>query len=136
EDHAAHILGDAGRRKEHFAVGAPVLLGALDRDRVEAFLACARALVGGEQSLARRDHRARGFSHQFRVHCLVSGYDLLCSRTFTIFMVLVPPDLPMGSPMVSTMRSPGFTTPLATSTLSASASSSSRSWPTYFTISG
>src|SRR5262245_42727421 len=59
-----------------------------------------------------------------------------CSPTLTIFMVFVPPLLPIGSPMVSTMMSPCFTTLLATSTFSASCSSSSRSWPTYFTISG
>src|SRR5262249_48122517 len=47
--------------------------------------------------------------------------------TFTIFMVFVPPDCPMGSPMVSTMRSPCFTTPASTSTCSASASRVSRS---------
>src|SRR6185503_7676503 len=58
------------------------------------------------------------------------------SPTLTIFMVLVPPDLPIGSPMVSTIRSPDFTTLFSTSTFSASRSNSSRSWPTYFTISG
>ncbi len=31
-----------------------------------------------------------------------------CSPTRTIFMVFVPPDLPMGSPMVTTMRSPSL----------------------------
>ena len=35
----------------------------------------------------------------------------------TIFSVLVPPDLPIGSPMVSTMRSPGWTTPARTSSV-------------------
>src|SRR5204863_6488134 len=61
---------------------------------------------------------------------------LWCSPTLTIFMVLVPPALPIGSPMVSTIRSPSFTTLFVTSTFSASRSSSSRSCPTYFTING
>src|SRR6185503_20649679 len=63
-------------------------------------------------------------------------HDLRCSPTLTIFMVLVPPALPIGSPMVSTIRSPSLTTLLSTSARSASCSSSSRSWPMYFTISG
>src|SRR5262249_52156380 len=50
-------------------------------------------------------------------------HDLRCSPTLTIFIVLVPPALPMGSPMVSTMMSPSFTTLLATSVFSASCSS-------------
>src|SRR5262245_31375923 len=61
---------------------------------------------------------------------------LRCSPTLTIFMVLVPPLLPIGSPMVRTMISPSFTTLFDTSTFSASRKSSSRSWPTYLTISG
>src|SRR3982751_1547531 len=63
-------------------------------------------------------------------------YGLRCSPTLTIFMVFVPPDLPIGSPMVRTMISPSFTTFCSTSTFSASCSSSSRSWPTYFTMIG
>jgi hypothetical protein len=50
-----------------------------------------------------------------------------CSPTFTIFIVLVPPDLPMGSPIVSTITSPGLTWPLATSRPSAASSTLSRS---------
>src|SRR2546425_11649876 len=38
-----------------------------------------------------------------------AGHDLRCSPTLTIFIVLVPPALPIGSPMVSTIRSPSFT---------------------------
>ncbi len=52
-----------------------------------------------------------------------------CSPTLTIFIVFVPPDLPIGSPNESTIRSPACTTPFSTSTRSASASSASRSWP-------
>src|SRR5258708_4561820 len=59
-----------------------------------------------------------------------------CSPTLTIFIVFVPPALPIGSPMVRTIRSPSLTAPLSTSTFSASCSSSSRSWPTYLTMSG
>ena len=59
EDHAADELLDALRREEQLAVGAPVLLGGLDRDRVEALLDGGRALVGGEDSLAGRHHGAR-----------------------------------------------------------------------------
>ena len=48
EDHAADVLLEPGRREEHVAVGAPVLLGRLERDRVEALLDRAGALVGGQ----------------------------------------------------------------------------------------
>ena len=58
------------------------------------------------------------------------------SPTLTIFIVLVPPALPMGSPMVSTIRSPFCTRPARNSTPSASSSSSSRSRPAWVTISG
>lgn len=51
------------------------------------------------------------------------------SPTRTIFMVLVPPDMPIGSPKDTTMRSPGSTMLFSTSTCSASSSSASRSCP-------
>src|SRR5258706_2249574 len=63
-------------------------------------------------------------------------HGLVCSPTLTIFMVLVPPLLPIGSPMVRTMMSPSFTTLFCKSAFSASRKSSSRSWPTYLIISG
>ena len=44
------------------------------------------------------------------------------SPTRTIFIVLVPPDLPIGSPIVSTIRSPRCTWPLSTSRSSAARS--------------
>src|SRR5204863_10111919 len=63
-------------------------------------------------------------------------HGLVCSPTLTIFMVLVPPLLPIGSPMVRTMMSPSLTTLFCRSAFSASRNSSSRSWPTYLIISG
>src|SRR5690606_22951926 len=60
EDHAADELLGAPGREEQLAVGAAVLLGGLDRDRVEALLDGAAALVGGEDALAGRDERAGG----------------------------------------------------------------------------
>ncbi len=58
EDDAADVLLGAGRREEQVAVGAPVVLGVLDSDRVEALLDRAGALVGGEDPLAVGDERA------------------------------------------------------------------------------
>src|SRR5581483_1869485 len=49
------------------------------------------------------------------------------SPTRTILGVLVPPELPIGSPIVSTTRSPGRTWPLATRRSSAPCSTASRS---------
>ena len=59
EDHAADVLLGARRREEQVAVRAPVLLGRLDPDRVEALLDRAGALVGGEDALAVGDERLR-----------------------------------------------------------------------------
>ena len=59
EDDAADVLLGARRREEQVAVGAPVLLGRLDADRVEALLDRAVALVGGEDPLPLGDERAR-----------------------------------------------------------------------------
>ena len=50
-----------------------------------------------------------------------------CSPTRTIFIVLVPPDLPIGSPIVSTTRSPSRTSPFETRRASAASSTASRS---------
>ncbi len=50
-----------------------------------------------------------------------------CSPTRTIFSVFVPPDLPIGSPIVSAIRSPFSTIPASSSRCSASSSSASRS---------
>jgi hypothetical protein len=61
EDHAADVVRCALGREQHVAVGAPVLLGRLDADRVEPLLDRAVALVGGEDALARRNERAGGF---------------------------------------------------------------------------
>src|SRR5207244_2684523 len=46
--------------EEQVAIRAPVLLGRLDVDGVEAFLDRAGALVGGEDALAGSDESARG----------------------------------------------------------------------------
>src|SRR5688500_15999433 len=80
---------------------------------------------------------AGGKRRQVRLgHDGSSVYGLRCSPTLTIFIVLVPPALPIGSPMVRTIRSPAFTTLFSPIAFSASRSSSSRSCPMYFTISG
>ena len=47
-------------REEQVPVGAPVLLGRLDADRVEALLDRAGRLVGGQDPLVVRDDRAGG----------------------------------------------------------------------------
>ena len=60
KDHAADVVGRALGREEHVAVRAAALLGGLDPDRVEALLDRARALVGGEDALPRRDERSCG----------------------------------------------------------------------------
>ena len=67
--------------------------------------------------------------HRLPPQCRITDQERRCSPTRTIFMVLVPPEVPIGSPMVSTMMSPSCTAPCATSTFSASSSSSSRSRP-------
>ena len=50
EDDAADELLQVGRREEHVAVRAPVLLGRFEPDRVEALLDRAGALVGREDA--------------------------------------------------------------------------------------
>src|SRR4029077_20877535 len=60
EDDPADVLLDARRGEEEVAVSAPVLLGRLDTDRVEALLDRARALVGGEDALPLGDERGGG----------------------------------------------------------------------------
>ena len=52
-----------------------------------------------------------------------------CSPNFTIFIVFVPPDCPIGSPIVMTTISPNCATPLSSNTCSAAIISFSRSWP-------
>src|SRR5262249_41855418 len=60
EDDAADELLRARRREEQVPVRAPVLLGGVDADRVEALLDRAVALVGGEDPFPLGDERARG----------------------------------------------------------------------------
>ena len=73
EDHAAdEVLGAVGR-EEQVAVGAPVLLGRLDADRVEALLDRPVALVGGEDALPRRDERRAVSSRLVSVTVAMSG---------------------------------------------------------------
>jgi hypothetical protein len=68
EDHAAHVLLDARGGEEQLPVCPAVLLRGLDLHGIEALLARARALVGGEQALARRHHGSGGFGHQAGIH--------------------------------------------------------------------
>ena len=60
QDHARDELLGSGRREQHVAVRAPVLLRGFDADRVEALLDRAVALVRGQDPLAGSDERARG----------------------------------------------------------------------------
>src|SRR5205823_4289840 len=60
QDDAADVLLDPLGGEEEVAIGAAVLLGRLDVDRVEALLDRAVALVGGENPLVLRDERAGG----------------------------------------------------------------------------
>ena len=60
EDHAADRVLHPGRGEEELPVEAPVLLGRLDADRVEALLDRAGGLVGGEDALVVGDDRLRG----------------------------------------------------------------------------
>jgi hypothetical protein len=60
EDDAADELLDPRRREQQVAVGAPVLLGRLDADRVEALLDGAGALVRGEDPFPLGDERGCG----------------------------------------------------------------------------
>jgi hypothetical protein len=55
EDHAGDELFGAGGAEQHLAIGAPVVLGRRRIDRLEPLLDRARALVGGEDALARCD---------------------------------------------------------------------------------
>ena len=68
EDDAADVVADVLRGEQHLAVVAPVVLGGLDRDRVEALLDRPAALVGGEDALARRDERLGGGGKRGDVH--------------------------------------------------------------------
>ena len=60
EDDPADVLLGAWRREEKVAVGAPILLGGLDADGVEALLDGAAALVGREDPFSLGDECARG----------------------------------------------------------------------------
>ena len=57
ENDAAHRLGRPGGGEQHLAVGAPMLLGRIELDAVEALLDRAGALVRGQDALALGDHR-------------------------------------------------------------------------------
>ena len=65
--------------------------------------------------------------HPPNARCAFCGRYRRCSPTRTIFIVLVPPALPIGSPIVSTITSPGRTCPRSTSSSSAAMSTWSRS---------
>src|SRR6185295_14199946 len=132
----AHVLmvGQLGARGELHQRGDDARIAVHhQRLRLDPGKACFLPRQRGDIDEAARQRRQLGMVLRVRSQC-VHGF--LCSPTLTIFMVLVPPALPIGSPMVSTIRSPALHTLFSTSTLSASSSSSSRSWPTYFTISG
>src|SRR5262249_53165519 len=80
EDDAADVLRHARRREEHVAVRAPVVLGVLDPDRVEALLDRARALVGGEDALAFGDERLGGLVQLVVAHAYSLGYPCVVTR--------------------------------------------------------
>src|SRR6202035_4534619 len=68
QDDAADRLGGAGRREQHFAIAAAMLLGRLQLDAIEAFLDGAAAFVRGQDTLPCGNHCA-GNTHQLtRVH--------------------------------------------------------------------
>ena len=66
EDDAAQVLLDAGRGEQQVTVGAPILFGGLQRDRVEALLDGPARFVGGEDALAGR-HQLPGDRFQLGV---------------------------------------------------------------------
>src|SRR5205814_3985341 len=73
QDHPRDVLLDPRRAEEQPAVGAAVLLGAFDAHRLEALLAGAARLVGGEDALALRHHRGGGLGKKFLVHRQIRG---------------------------------------------------------------
>ena len=75
EDHAADVLGGARGREEQLAVGAPVLLGRVDADRVEALRDRAVALVGGEDPLPGRDECAGCFLEPVMVSVPLAAHE-------------------------------------------------------------
>src|SRR5262249_17580361 len=83
EDHAADELLDALRREQHVAVGAAVLLGRLEPDRVEALLDRGVALVRGEDALSLGDERA-GRGLQFSHRLPPAGLDRLAGATVPV----------------------------------------------------
>ena len=56
QDHAAHVVAEPAHGEQQLAIGAAVLLGVLDLDRLEALADGAGRLVGGEDAAAARDH--------------------------------------------------------------------------------
>jgi hypothetical protein len=68
QDDAADVLGEARRREEQVAVGAPALLGRCQADRIEAFLDRPVALVGSKDALAGRDELSSGRLQNVGVH--------------------------------------------------------------------
>src|SRR3954469_20136205 len=81
EDDAADVLLGARRREEEVPVGATVLLGRLDTDRVEALLDGAGDLVGGEDPLPLGDEGCGGLV-QLGVRHGISLSRLLALREF------------------------------------------------------
>ena len=84
QDDAADVVARARRGEQHLAVVATVGLVRLDPDGVEPLLDRAAALVGGKDSLAGRDERARGGfeignAHGNYSHSMVPGGLLVMS---------------------------------------------------------
>ena len=133
DQHVLVVRQPRARRELHQRSHDPAL--AVDEQRLHLDAGEARFLPRQLRHLdeARRERRKARVVLRVRRH---PAHALRCSPALTIFIVLVPPALPIGSPIVSTIRSPSLTTRFSNSTFSASISSSSRSWPTYFTISG
>ena len=92
QDHAADVVGRALGAEQHLAVVAPVVLGGLHRDRVEALLDGAAALVGGEDALARRDQRPGDLVELCETsHVVAPSWSPLTSATPTrLFPLAIP----------------------------------------------
>ena len=134
QDGAADVIGKPGRGHQHAAVGAAVVLGAFDIDRVEALAAGRVALVHGEDALAGGDHGACGGAEDIGIHEVVGRFRgcifivrqgshstawpfaSAIEPAITTLRALVPPLTPARSPLVMITWSPSATTPCCFST--------------------
>src|SRR3989344_3573810 len=79
QNDAAYVLLQSFCRKNSLAILAPVLFGAFHADGIEAFLARARAFVGGNNAFARSDHHLGGGFQCFEIHtyiCIIFNFFL------------------------------------------------------------